>query len=286
MKITSSLIDKLISLRSGESLPSSALRGDWVEDLLREGVLISRSHGSRSCIKASSPQTLEQSLTHIDERFGDLDSMKSVIANDVSRSEQAAATGNSKLVTVRSCPGFPVNSYESIQCSLNGRDFMINPEEGTFVFVSDWQSFEIPEDVLIMNIENMENFRMIRQQRTLFTAMFPNKRLLFVSRYPQSSDLRTWLERIPNLYVHFGDFDLAGIHIFLSEFHKYLGERASFLIPHDIEERLQHGSMERYNVQYNNFKNISSDMPSLQLLINMINKYHRCYDQEGYIQNR
>lgn len=285
MKITSSLVDKLIRLRSGESLPSSALRGDWVEDLLREGVLISCSHGSRSSIKASSPQTLEQSLKHIDERFGDLDSMKSVIANDVSRSEQAAATGNSKLVMVRSCPGFPVNSYDSIPCSLNGRDIMINPEEGTFVFVSDWQSFEIPEDVLIMNIENMENFRMIRQQRTLFTAMFPNKRLLFVSRYPQSSDLRTWLERIPNLYVHFGDFDLAGIHIFLSEFHKYLGERASFLIPHDIEERLQHGSMERYNAQYNKFKNVSSDVPSLQLLINMINKYHRCYDQEGYIQN-
>ena len=50
MKITSSLIDKLIRLRSGESLPSSALRGDWVEDLLREGVLVSRSHGSRSSI--------------------------------------------------------------------------------------------------------------------------------------------------------------------------------------------------------------------------------------------
>lgn len=286
MKITSSLIDKLIRLRSGESLPSSALRGDWVEDLLREGVLISRSHGSRSCIKASYPQTLEQSLIHIDERFGDLDSMKGVIDNDVSRSEQAVATGNSKLVTVRSCPGFPVNSYDSILCSLNGRGIVIKPEEGTFVFISDWQSFEIPEDVLVVNIENMENFRMIRQQRTLFTAMFPNKRLLFVSRYPQSSDLRTWLERIPNLYVHFGDFDLAGIHIFLSEFHKYLGERASFLIPHDIEERLQHGSMERYNAQYNKFKNISSDVPSLQLLINMINKYHRCYDQEGYIQNR
>lgn len=286
MKITSSLIDKLIRLRSGESLPSSALRGDWVEDLLREGVLISRSHGSRSCIKASYPQTLEQSLIHIDERFGDLDSMKGVIDNDVSRSEQAVATGNSKLVTVRSCPGFPVNSYDSIPCSLNGRGIVIKPEEGTFVFISDWQSFEIPEDVLVVNIENMENFRMIRQQRTLFTAMFPNKRLLFVSRYPQSSDLRTWLERIPNLYVHFGDFDLAGIHIFLSEFHKYLGERASFLIPHDIEERLQHGSMERYNAQYNRLKNISSDVPSLQLLINMINKYHRGYDQEGYIQNR
>lgn len=220
MKITSSLIDKLIRLRSGESLPSSALRGDWVEELLFEGVLISRSNGSKSSIMASSPQTLEQSLKHIDERFGDLDIMKGVIDNDVSRSEQAVATGNSKLVTVRSCPGFPVNSYDSIPCSLNGRGIVIKPEEGTFVFISDWQSFEIPEDVLIINIENMENFRMIRQQRTLFTAMFPNKRLLFVSRYPQSSDLRTWLERIPNLYIHFGDFDLAGIHIFLSEFHK------------------------------------------------------------------
>ena len=51
MKITSSLIDKLIRLRSGESLPSSVLRGDWVEDLLREGVLISRSHGRTSSMK-------------------------------------------------------------------------------------------------------------------------------------------------------------------------------------------------------------------------------------------
>lgn len=34
MKITLSLIEKLIRLRSGESLPASALRGEWVEELL------------------------------------------------------------------------------------------------------------------------------------------------------------------------------------------------------------------------------------------------------------
>lgn len=32
MKITSSLIDNLLRLCSGESLPSCALCGDWVED--------------------------------------------------------------------------------------------------------------------------------------------------------------------------------------------------------------------------------------------------------------
>lgn len=284
MKITSSLIDKLIRLRSGESLPSSVLRGEWVEELLSDGVLISRSHGSRSCIIAASPDTLEQSLIHINERLGHLDKMKETLDAETTRSEQAAETGNSKLVTSRSCPGFPVNSYEPITCSLNGKQLVVNPQEGTFLFITDWQSFTIPTDVTIVNIENMENFRLIRQQKALFASILAEKHLLFVSRYPQSSDLRTWLQTIPNQYVHFGDFDLAGIHIFLTEFQKYLGTRASFLIPQDIEQRIKHGSAERYNDQYSKFCHLTSNIPTLQQLIDMLHKYHRCYDQEGYIE--
>ena len=37
MKITTALIDKLIRLAGGESLPASQLRGEWVDELLREG---------------------------------------------------------------------------------------------------------------------------------------------------------------------------------------------------------------------------------------------------------
>lgn len=285
MKITSSLIDKFIRLRSGESLPSSALRGEWMEELLSDGVLISRSHGSRSCIIAASPDTLEQSLMHINERLGHLDKMKETLDAEVTRSEQVAETGNSKLVTARSCPGFPVNSYEPIICGLNGKELVVNPQEGTFLFIADWHSFAIPADVTVVNIENMENFRLIRRQQSLFVSALAGKRLLFVSRYPQSSDLRTWLQTIPNQYVHFGDFDLAGIHIFLTEFQKYLGTRASFLIPQDIEQRIKHGSAERYNDQYPKFCHLTSNIPPLQQLIDMLHKYHRCYDQEGYIEN-
>lgn len=285
MMITLSLIDKLIRLRSGESLPSSALRGEWVEELLSDGVLISRSHGSRSSIIAASPKTLEQSLMHINERLGHLDKMKETLDAETTRSEQAAETGNSKLVTARSCPGFPVNSYVPITCSLNGKELVVNPQEGTFLFIADWHSFAIPDDVTVVNIENMENFRLIRRQQSLFASALAGKRLLFVSRYPQSSDLRTWLQTIPNQYVHFGDFDLAGIHIFLTEFQKHLGARASFLIPKDIAERLQHGSSERYNEQYPKFCHLTSNIQPLQQLIDTLHKYHRCYDQEGYIEN-
>ena len=131
--------------------------------------------------------------------------------------------------------------------------------------------------------ENMENFRMIRQQRKLFESLLGNKQLLFASRYPQSTDLRNWLLTIPNKYVHFGDFDLAGIHIFLTEFHKYLDDRSTYLIPSDIEQRLAKGSLTQ---QYDKYHTLQCDIPSLQSLIDMINKHHRGYDQEGYIDKR
>lgn len=284
MKITASLIDKLIRLRNGESLPASQLRGEWVEDLERDGVIVNISHGSRRTIFAPQPEAFLQALSAIDERLFDLDWVRGMMLSDeISRSVQASVTGNSKLVTVRSCPGFPVNSYEPIICILNGRETIVSPEEGSFLFITDWQSFSIPEDVVVVGIENMENFRMIRQQRALFEQELNSERLLFVSRYPQSSDLRSWLQSIPNRYVHFGDFDLAGIHIFLTEFYPYLLSRASFLIPSDMEERLRIGSMERYNAQLSKFRHLHCEQSSLQSLIDLINKYHRCYDQEGYI---
>ena len=284
MKITASLIDKLIRLRNGESIPASQLRGEWVSELESDGVIVSTSHGSRRVLFAPQPEAFLQALSAFDERLSDLDLMRDTLqTGETSRSVQASATGNSKLIAVRSCSGFPINTYEPIACLLNGREMIVNPQEGSFMFISDWQSFSIPQDVVVVGIENMENFRLIRQQRALFEGTIGPARLLFVSRYPQSSDLRSWLQTIPNRYVHFGDFDLAGISIFLTEFHAYLGERSSFFIPSDIERRLPNGSLERYNAQYLKFKNLKTNIPNLQHLIDTINNYHRCYDQEGYI---
>ncbi len=285
MKITIALIDKLNLLRNGESLPASQLKGEWVDDLVRDGVLISTSHGSRRTLFAPNEETLCKALTFVDERFTDMRLLrKTLLSKNTLRSQQASSTGNSKLVMTRSCPGFPVNSYEPIPCTLNDREFVVNPQEGSFLFVTDWKSFFVPDDVVVVGVENMENFRMIRQQRELFEQCIGNNRLLFVSRYPQSLDLRSWLQIIPNRYIHFGDFDLAGINIFLTEYNAYLGNRSSFLIPSDIERRLAKGTIGRYNDQYQKYKGIKPDTPEIQHLIDIINKYHRCYDQEGYIK--
>lgn len=271
------------ALMAGEQVAGSKLNGNLLSELMAEGLLLVIARGSRKSYRARDIEALKRYLIDKDESFR---LFEANVAD--SRASMAAETGNSKLVSVRSCPGFPINSYEPIECSLHGKPFMVNPQEGSFLFVTDWETFVIPEELIVMGIENMENFRMIRKQRSFFEDYLKvhgmSGKILFVSRYPQSLDLRKWLTSIPNHYIHFGDYDLAGINIFLSEFQQYIGkDRSSFLIPDDIELRLKSGSKSRYDEQYNRFKDMKSDSQEIQHLIELIHQERKGYDQEGYI---
>ena len=280
MSLTTKQIQNLRSLLKKEAIAWSALNAEVRQLLIDEQLLTVSTHRSRKAIYAPNAEALQ---TFLEQRFEELRGINwdsDDLGDATSRSELAAYSGNSKTKEIRSCPGFLVNSYDPIYAKLNGKDIVIAPEEGTMFFMADWEHFEIPQEVLVIGIENMENFRRIRGQRYLFPTDRP---ILFVSRYPQSVDLRNWLQLIPNDYLHFGDFDLAGMRIYETEFFKFLGNRASFFIPIDIESRLSNGSTERYNTQYAKFKNYALQDKRLLPLYNMVNHYHRCYDQEGYI---
>lgn len=204
----------------------------------------------------------------------------------VSRSELVRNFGDSKLVSIRTCPGFPVNVYEPLDIELGptgtASKICLEPLPGAFTFVADWHNFHIGNDVVVVGVENMENFRFVSQQHYLFENL--GVPILFASRYPQSGDFVRWLMSIPNKYIHFGDFDLAGIHIYQSEFRKYLEpSRCEFFIPKNIEELIRNGSQDRYFNQIDRFRDLCSDDPRLEYLIGLIHKYHRGYDQEGLI---
>ena len=202
------------------------------------------------------------------------------------RADMVRMVGDSKAKKVNTFRGFLVDCYVQIDAMLDGKPFILHPMEGSSVFINQPDRFEIPEDVIVVGMENAENFMQIRLQRWLFDALFPGRQLLFVCRYPQENleNLRSWLLRIPNHYIHFGDFDLAGVHIYLSEFYAHLGNRSSFLVPSDIEERLAEGNAALYNQQYARFRNMAVTDVRLQPLVNMIHHYRRGYEQEGYIR--
>ena len=287
MKITVALIQRLKELADGKTLTASSLRGDWFQQMQADGILIAVTHGSRKGYRAADKSSF---MHYIASQYDirDLDATLNLLQQEESeRSSQVEVTGDSTFIRHRTFQGFLVNSYQPIPAELNGDSITILPTEGSFVFISDYQSFSIPEDVVIVGIENAENFRFIKRQQYLFNNYFPkDSLLLFVSRYPlqQHNDLINWLKTIPNTYVHFGDLDLAGIAIYQNEFYRHLGERSSYLIPDDYEERIARGKRERYEAQLPQYGEMKIEDQRIANLLSCIHHYHLGYDQEGYIK--
>ena len=291
---------QILAMLNGEEVASSKLSSRMAEWLRQEELLLMKSNGSR-CKYRMAEAMREPCRVFLAQQFGLKGSLEEWIGefSHVSRAELVSKVGDSKYKKVKTFRGFLVDCYTPIEATLHHRPFLLNPPEGSSVFINTPETFDIPEDVVVVGMENAENFMQIRRQKYLFDALpedGKSKRLdegcrhenryLFVSRYPQEnlSDLRAWLMRIPNRYIHFGDFDLAGVHIYLSEFYAHLGDRASFLVPSDIEERLTDGNTSLYNQQYARFKNMKVTDTRLQPLVDMIHHYRKGYEQEGYIQ--
>jgi len=114
--------------------------------------------------------------------------------------------------------------------------------------VSCFQALEIPSDALVVGVENPECFT--KAGRLLH--LFPAQELVFVLRYG-SNNLLQWLESIENPYLHFGDFDPAGIAIYLDQYLTRLREsRCQFLVPPNIKKLLeQKGSAALFDQQQN-----------------------------------
>lgn len=277
-----SLARKMQKLLRGEKLAYSSFPPMLAQELLNEEIVISISHGSKRSFQLRDRQGLCIYLAQRYDMDGDLERWIAIRSGKqtVSRSEQVQTIKNSKLGKTRTFRGFLINCIEPIEASLRNLPYLLQPMKGISIFMEDYEHFRIPEDIVVIGIENGENFQSLTAQRDLFGSM----KVLFVSRYPQSKDLRSWLQQIPNRYIHFGDFDLAGISIHLTEFYPYLGDRAEFFIPPDIEQRLQKGNRSLYDKQYTRYEQMKIADKRLQPLVDMIHRYRRVYEQEGYIE--
>lgn len=279
--ITPSQAAKLQKLISGESLPWSALP-EWIMEILMDEELISiQSNGVRKSVRAQNPTIFEKTITELFTHGASLNEWIGLCRNNASRGQLVDKTGDSKSMTVRTFSGFLLDSIDPVQICNDGNSVTIKHSSGISYYIQNPKALSIPENVVVVGIENAENFCRLNEQAYLFEAM----QCIFVSRYPQNASLYRWLEDIPNRYIHFGDFDLAGINIYQTEFYNRLGKRASMLVPSDIEQRIMNGNTELFDKQYAKFKSIKIIDSRVQPLYDLIMKYHRCYEQEGYIQN-
>lgn len=278
MKIPLQIAEKLLLLSQGETIASSKAKHAVVDELTEERIVVSTGRIQKKLL-IPNKQALHLYL-HNKYGINDLEKYIAINKKDhVRREEHISVSSDSKNSHVRTFKGFLVNCFSPVQCTLRGESITLNPANGMFQFVYDFEEFLPSQSVTIVGVENAENFRYVEKQQSLFQHIQP----LFVSRYPQtqSKDLLSWLQSIPNNYLHFGDFDFAGIGIYINEFKKYLDQKATFYIPENIEELLKtYGNTLLYDRQKITFSESDIQEEHLLKLVELIHTYKKGLEQE------
>jgi hypothetical protein len=280
MKLPVSIAEKLIAMQNGEKIPFSKVKHTVVKAMLENGILKKQIQGrSKALVYLTNRDGFS---AYLKNHFG-IDSLENYVEvlqrTDLSRADAVEISSNSKLKSIRTFKGFLVNCFQPIECILNRKPLTIQPQEGAFTFIYDFENFFPTGSITIVGIENPSNFRHIQKQTKLFGDIHP----LFVSRYPQSKDLVRWLRTIPNRYLHFGDFDFAGLNIYINEFKKHLQDKASFYLPTDIEEKLSsNGNRDNYNNQTIQFDRNEIKEENILTLLGLIEKHKKGLEQEIY----
>ena len=266
---------KLQSLIKGEVLKGSSLTGSVFNELIAgiHLIKVDRFH-----YRVTSGEYLKKVLRQ-KWNIENLDDYVTYLEKeDKDRIETQKMFRDSKEIQTSTFQGFLVNSLDRISYTLNGVKGELPQIEGSYLFISEYETFTVDDDITIVYVENFTTFKHIIR----YLHLFDSGKFLFVSRLLSSNAFKNWLKNIPNKYIHFGDFDLAGIDIYL-HFYNEIGERASFLIPENIEERIMRfGNSKLFYKHEERYRGMKVTDRRVQRLVDIIWKYRMEYEQEGY----
>jgi hypothetical protein len=185
---------------------------------------------------------------------------------------------------------------ELSQKGFNTKEKKISPQEGLYLngvcqlfptlflpIVEESAFFvkrvpEIAGDITIVVVENFENLIYHQHiaslmQLSQYLVIFGRNNLLY--QFLKESNA--------NKIIYFGDFDLAGISIYLHEIYP-CNNHISFFIPHNIESLIkEYGVSSLYTKQFTKYKELSNSIVQIQTLINTIHSTQKSLEQEFFI---
>lgn len=279
MNITIEQAKLLKELSEGKKVPLSRLKARIFQQLIQEQVLLRQKESHGWNVYTDHPQSLLNYLYNHYIRCT-LDEYIERGQAAPSRSNNIRMSGDSKLKETELWQGFYFKVSEPIHAQWQGKPLTLLPyPEGIPVFMPQPETLSLPEDVTVVMIENSENFLKIETQLPLFQGL----KCFFVSFYPreQHSYFIEWLQKQPNNYVHYGDFDFAGIHIYQSQYKKYVSGESRYLVPSGLLPLFrQYGKRELYNNQLFLQALIKADEPGISELLEIIKREHKGLEQE------
>lgn len=279
MNITIEQAKLLKELSEGKKVPLSRLKARIFQQLIQEQVLLRQKESHGWNIYTDHPQSLLNYLYNHYIRCT-LDEYIERGQAAPSRSNNIRMSGDSKLKETELWQGFYFKVSEPIHAQWQGKPLTLLPyPEGIPVFIPQPETLSLPEDVTVVMIENSENFLKIETQLPLFQGL----KCFFVSFYPreQHSYFIEWLQKQPNNYVHYGDFDFAGIHIYQSQYKKYVSGESRYLVPSGLLPLFRrYGKRALYNNQLSLQALIKADEPGISELLEIIKREHKGLEQE------
>lgn len=285
MKIPNSFIEKLISISKKETVTIGQFKSKQNKGLLKvflDENILQKSKKNNSFIVYTN--NVERLRNFIRERYGiiNLEDYYQLLNNPVStKSESAQIASDSKTKQIKVYTGFFIRTYADIEGCLNGENISLKTIKGSSLFISDFNNLVIPENVTIIGIENPETFYLIEYYKQYFEKFNP----LFLLRFNNKAFIE-WLKIIPNKYLHFGDFDLSGIAIYILEYRNKIGsDRCRYFIPNNIDDLICNSkNYTDYVNQLNDPKVKRLDFdnyPEIKGLAKIINKYRKTIEQEA-----
>ena len=279
----------LISLRDGGQVTkggfSSSRQLQALEmELARMGAIsFSRKGKLMGYYIATDRDRFLEACGRIDPSLTDLDASLRLARGEVtSRSEKVALFGNSKQEGAdRTVKGFTILADRTIEVEYQGGGFVIGPMVG--LHVVDRSSLSLPESATVIVVENAECLYDLRWVANVGLRIEKGPYVI-LCRFPVCEEAKLWLINLTNRILYFGDFDLAGIRIYETEFKKRLQDNISFIIPDDLEERIRRcGNPHLYAKQINDgFMSVTSPSGETNHIIALLHRLQSTYEQEGY----
>ena len=280
MSLSLSLAKKIFKLVQEKSISNSAFKNsEKLKELIDFGIVHLQVRGQKTKIILSSKEKLDVYLQKI---YG-INNLEAYIDEGLnpkrSRASIAQVSADTKSFKTYVQAGLYLASFENIEIAVNDVKTSIYTPNMSSLFLHKNSKLRIAEDILVVGVENFENLTSITKQRRFFND---SRKMIFMYRNKYA---REFLSKSFNDYLHFGDFDLAGINIYLNDIVPRLPhERCTFFIPENISELLKYGNSKDYFTHLKKYPNLKSKSKYLQDFIDLLHKHKRSLHQEYLIQ--
>ena len=280
MKINKQDFLNLKSLIELGSLTEGKFKNKEIVEYLKLNGAVTRSQkGSRKYIDLVKEENIFLFLKNHNYNIDSIEEIDSYIEDifdkKPSRDTIQQYHDNSKEITSKSMSGLYVSSLEKLDIKLDNNTISILPNDGLGYFFFHTQKVEISKDILIVGVENYQVVWFAKR----YAKFFDKPNILFVVITPYMLE---WISNLENEYIHFGDYDLAGVNIYLNKVLPRLSSKKySMFIPNNIEQLIEkHGNSELYKKQ-KQYNNLNCDDVKVNNLVDIIRKFKKGIEQEG-----